>query len=128
MKVAKTKLLQSINAKITGNKMPVDIRFADISFRELKDLETYRLLRATEYRIGVHLSSTVLIDDDLDTRDHKEKLKWSTTSIGRGIANEVYGELRDKLIQLAIQLKHEGKFGSPTHNMVEELLDMITYD
>lgn len=128
MKAAKTKLLQAISAKMTGNKMPVDIRFADVSFRESKDVETYKVLRATEYRIGVNLSATILIDDELDEHTREQRIYYSTKTIGRGIAHEVYGELRDKLIELGVQLRREGRFDSPTHDMVNDLLEMIEYD
>lgn len=128
MKVAKTKLLRSIEAKMTGNKMPVDVRFASITFQESKDLETYKVLSATEYRIGVNLSSTILIDDELDAHRRDEQLYYSTKTIGRGIAHEVYGELREKLIELAVQLGRESRFDSTSHGIVNELLEMIEYD
>ena len=124
----KTKLLQAIKAKATGNKMPIHMDFAKVDFSAREEDASYRILSATEYRIGVHLSSTVLIDDSLDGRHKEEQLRHSTKAIGRGIANEVYGELRDKLIKISVQLRHEGRYDSPTHQMVNELLAMIEYD
>lgn len=123
----KTKLLQAIEAKMTGNKMPVFMDFAQIDFSAKEDL-SYRTHYATEYRIGVNLSSTFLIDDGLDPYTKEEQLRYSTKAIGRGIADEVYGELRNKLIKLSVQLRYEGRFDSPTHQMVDELLEMISYD
>lgn len=128
MKEAKTKLLRSIDAKMTGNKMPVHMDFAKIDFSVKEEPQSYKILTATEYRVGVNLSSTVLIDDGLDTRAKEDKLRWSTKSIGRAIANEVYGELRDKLIELSVHIHRECRYESPAHKIVDDLLGMIEYD
>jgi len=128
MREAKAKLLRSIDAKMTGNKMPVHMDFAHVNFSVTEEHQSYKILTATEYRIGVNLSSTVLIDDDLDTRAREDKLHWSTKVIGRAIANEVYGELRDKLIELSVHVHRELRYDSPAHSIVDDLLEMIEYD
>lgn len=125
---SKTKLLRSINAKMTGNKMPVHMDFAHVDFSITEEPQSYKILTATEYRIGVSLSSAVLIDDVLDTHSREDKLQWSTKAIGRAIANEVYGELRDKLIELSVHIHRELRYDSPAHRIVDDILEMIEYD
>ncbi len=123
----KTKLLRGIDAKLTGNRMPTELVFTDISYME-KDADSYDIKYATEYRIGVTLGSTILVDHHLEPKTKTFMIEQSKRVIGRGIANEVYGEVRDKLIQLALQIRKEGRYDSSSIHMVEELLEMIVYD
>jgi len=123
----KTKLISNIEAKLTGNRMAAVLDYTKIDFKISDNIE-YNHKYVEEYRIGVQVGSVIQIDAELLASDKEDVINYAMQSIGRGITEEVYGELRSKLIKLAIQLRQEVNFSSPTHNMVGELLEMITYD
>jgi hypothetical protein len=127
MMTRKTKLLESIDAKLTGRKIPVDLDYTRVELFIKEKHDEIPFNYADEYRISVHLGCAVQIDSALSKIEKEQSINYALKSVGRGISNEVYGEVRDKLIKLAIQLKYEGKFGSPTHDMIEELIEMVTY-
>jgi hypothetical protein len=126
----KTKLIDNIDAKLTGRKKYLDHPLLAITFEEKQEPTVFRMEIGTEYRVGVELGASEFISDELllDSKAADEIKAQSKKIIGRGIANYVYGDIRSKLIDLAIQLRHESRPDSKTHNMVNELLEMITYD
>jgi hypothetical protein len=126
----KTKLINNIDAKLTGRKKYLDHPLLAITFEEIKEPAVFRMETGTEYRVGVKIGASEFISDELlsDSKAAAEIKEQSKRIIGRGIANYVYGDIRSKLVDLAIQLHHESRSDSKTHNMVNELLEMITYD
>jgi hypothetical protein len=80
--------------------------------------------------VGVKIGASEFISDELlsDSKAAAEIKEQSKRIIGRGIADYVYGDIRSKLIELSIQLRRESRPDSKTHNMVNEILEMITYD
>jgi hypothetical protein len=130
MMTNKTKLLQSITAKTTGQRYAVDLDYSkiDLFIKEKSDEYSMPLKYADEYRIGVNIGCAVQISSILTQIEREKSIEFALKNIGRGISEEVYGEVRQKLIKLAVQLKREGRFGSPSHEMIEDILDMITYE
>jgi hypothetical protein len=125
----KTKLLNSIEAKMTGQKMPVDTPFIVVAYSEKQDHAYIPLEYAHECRIGVHLGGIELIHEK-ELRDNADlAIEHAKKRIGRGIANQVYGELHDKLIELAYQIRREGyRPDNKSLQMIEQMIESITYD
>lgn len=126
----KTKLIDNIDAKLTSRKKYLDHPLLAITFEEIKEPAVFRMETGTEYRVGVKIGASEFISDELllNSKAAEEVKTQSKKKIGCGIANYVYGDIRSKLIDLAIQLRHESRHDSKTHVMIEELLEMITYD
>lgn len=126
----KTRLLESINAKLTHQKYAIDLDYSkiDLFIKEKSDEYSFPCRYADEYRIGVNIGCAVQISSELAQIEKEKSIEFALKNIGRGISEEIYGEVRQKLIKLSVQLNREGRFNSPSHEMIEEILDMITYD
>jgi hypothetical protein len=125
--VKKTKLLRAIETKLTGNREILSLGLTTIDVYNDIPLSHTPTRYADEYRIGVNIGSSVLIESDLHHSDRKAMLEYAKARIGNDIAEEIYGELRTKLVNLSMQLKYESRPDSITHQMVDELIEMITY-
>jgi hypothetical protein len=130
MKTNKTRLLESIEAKLTRQRYAIDLDYSKINLfiKEKTDEYSMPLKYADEYHIGVNIGCAVQIPTDISKFNKDQSIHFALKKIGRGISEEVYGEVRQKLIKLAVQLKREGRFDSPSHEMIEELIEMVTYD
>jgi hypothetical protein len=105
----RVKLLQNIQAISTGRKIfcPVPIEHTSLIERDLDYLTVDRVV-GREYRIEVKLGASVTIPVEKLTHSKEEKevvIATEKRKIGRAIAQHVYGEVREKLFELAIELR-----------------------
>lgn len=128
MKDHKTKLLQAIEVKLTGQLKPLPLTYTSIDFSSSAVDHAYRYAYGEEYYVGVRMYSTTIIDAGLPHKEKEIQLSQAQRVIGRGIANEIYGDIRSKLIDLSVQLYKEGRFESAANAMVNDLIDMVTYE
>lgn len=121
----KTKLLQTIKAKQTGNLAYSESNFIDVDAK-WKTTDFLRPIMAKEYFIGVNLGAHVYIDE---SDYHAERLHEATKQTGHMIAKEVYGEIRDELINFRYELYN--RLGFREREFVKKLdaiIEMMQYD
>lgn len=116
----KTKLLKTVKAKQTGNRAYSESNFIDVNAK-FKDYDSsIRPAMAKEYYIGVNLGAHVYIDE---TDNHDERLQEAIKQTGYMIAKEVYGEIRDELMEFRYELY--GTLGFKSINLSEKLDKII---
>jgi hypothetical protein len=121
-----TRLLKNIEAKMTNRRdyipSPLEyIRFDDEPIEVFSDIG--RELRV-EMRIG---SSQIIPEKYINTATGDMMIEESKEIIGRAISEHVYGELRERLYELSIELRRSGSYNKRPNEIVEELIEMITY-
>ena len=124
----KTKLIQSIKAKQTGNRAYSDSNFIGVavSYKEPEDYSYLQPMMAKEYYVGVNLGAAVYVDED---KHEGERLHMATKEIGRMICKEVYGELHEELLRLRYELYKQGHFrDTASIESINKMLGMIEYD
>lgn len=83
-----------------------------------------------EVRIDVNVGSTILLESGYPP----ETLKFARASVERAIINELYGDVRDKLIKLSIEMQRRGIGAAGPHghgdllDRVEQLIKMVSYE
>jgi hypothetical protein len=128
----KTALLQNIEAKATGRGVAVPTSIESISFdmRESSAFDARGV--AKEYAIDVRLGATAYISEE-NLQDSPERaevvIAQTKKQIGRMVAKHVYGDVRDKLFELATELhRQRGIYmEDKSIKLINELLDMTEY-
>jgi hypothetical protein len=128
----KTKLLKSIQAASTGRRVALPNPIASVSFTSC-DPETIDIIRGVGQviRVEVRLGATAVIPEE-ELLSSKERaasvIEHEKRRISKHIANHVYGEVRDKLRDLAMELrKRDYSYNDPALDIIYELLDMTEY-
>jgi hypothetical protein len=128
----KTKLLNNIEAKLTGDVKYISSPFESVSFKPIPDENmTIYVGKGIGYEVGVRLGAVEYIDKEIMDQPGMQGivLEAAKKRIGRGIADHVYGDIRSQLIELSLQMRHENyRYDSKSLQMVEELIEAVTYD
>lgn len=127
----KTKLLENIEAKLTGKFKYVPGRMHNITYEEsrLTVTEEIELGIAVECKVGVDLGCNVYISDTELKESDGKVLDEVKLSMGQAIADHVYGDIRNKLVELNKNLRGRYTPGDEdTISIVNEVLEMIEYD
>lgn len=128
----KTKLLESIEAASTGRRVALQDNIASVSFSS-PNPETIDISRGVGevLRVEVRLGATAVIPvEDLQHSEERAKtvIEHEKRRISKHIAHYVYGDIRDKLYNLAIQLrKRNYSCNDPALDIVYEILDSTEY-
>jgi hypothetical protein len=127
----KTKLLNNIEAKLTGDVKYISSPFESVSFNQIPDENmTIYVGKGIGYEVGVRLGAVEYIDQDIINEPGMQDIVLNAAKkrIGRGIADHVYGDIRSRLIELSIQMHHENySYNSKSLQIVEELIEAVTY-
>lgn len=122
----KPKLIEKIKATETGNRAYSNSNFIEVS-HTLKTPDTFNNpIMAKEYRVGVQLGTYVYIDED---EYQAIGINQATKQVGHMICKEVYGEIREELINLRYDLYNA--LGFQSRNIIEKLdniIEMTQYD
>lgn len=131
----KTKLLENLKAVNTGERSyidtplssynvtydPIDFAYDPIDFATLTPEMGYL------YRIDVRLGANQFISD-LELQKNPNIINQCKTLVGRGIAEEVYGEVRNDLIKIMIELRQVGlPYNNSSLRKIKELIEKISY-
>jgi hypothetical protein len=128
----KTKLLKSIQAASTGRRVALPNPIASVSFTS-REPETIDFIRGigevitVEVRLG---ATTVIPIEELHSSKERAEsiIEREKSRISKQIAHHVYGEVRDKLRDLAMELrKRDYSYNDPALDIIYELLDMTEY-
>lgn len=129
----KTKLLENVKAKATGDKKsykPSSV--SSISFERFDEEKPKNNTTASGYRIGVSLGAIEYIPDHLkESVDEQFILEAIQLRIGHAIAEHVYGEVRTKLFQLSdvLRLQNRSLYADdPAMEIIDELIEMTRYE
>jgi hypothetical protein len=126
----KTALLENIQAVSTGRRVYKPTPIESITLKhDNTDLNLYRGV-SEEYRIEVRLGAATLISVEELLHSKEEVVNEAKRKMGRLIANHVYGDIRQKLYELAMELRSSDKyfsFDDKAMLLVDELLDMTEY-
>jgi hypothetical protein len=128
MERKKTKLLNNIQIVNTGRVEHIQTPLSTISYRFESD-ESYKPNHGRIYSVDIKLGCNQVISEEHLAQDAHGVLHHTRKTVGRAIAEEVYGEVRRELIQLLVELRASGSYYSnPACKRVEKMLDMISYD
>jgi hypothetical protein len=124
----KTKFLNNIEAKLTGRNVPLPNPLEYISTQQVDILPGY----AKELRVAVTLQAVTYIQNsklELSPDNAKEVILNERQKIGREIAHHVYGDLRNKLLDLSIEIRKSQDYSKSLKSieMIHEIIDMIEY-
>jgi hypothetical protein len=129
----KTALLRNIEAKATGRRVAVPTSIESISF-DMRETPAFDHARgvARECTIDVRLGATAYIsEENLQHSPERAEVVIAQTKkqIGRMVAKHVYGDVQDKLFELATELhRQRGAYMEDTSiKLINELLDMTEY-
>lgn len=121
-----TRLLKNIEAKITDRIEYIPSPLEDIHFDD-KPIDMFSDI-GRELRIEIRIGSSQVIPEKyINTATGSMMIEQSKEIIGRDISEHVYGELRERLYELSIELRRSGSYNKRPNEIVEELIDMITY-
>ncbi len=127
----KTRLLNNIEAKLTGDVKYISSPFESVSFNQIPtENMTIYLGKGVGYEVGVRLGAVEYIDKEIMDQPGMQEivLEAAKKRIGRGIADHVYGDIRSRLIELSLQMRHENySYNSKSLQIVEELIEAVTY-
>jgi len=124
----KTKLLESVKAVNTGQKKYIDSHLSRVEATyEPVDLAFLTPDVGYVYRFGVELGVSQTISDH-ELQGNPDILDMYRDRVCRGIAEELYGEVRKEIIEILIALQRDGLPHNHTAvNRLETLLEKISY-
>jgi len=121
----RSRLLEGIEAKLTGVK-----KYSPPSIAKIKvsDPTPCEVKEALECSISVTLGATVLIDAELmhSSEDPTQLILYEKRKLGRHIAEYVYGDIRKRLFDLALEIRRlDGNHKSLI--ALDKIIDLTEY-
>ena len=116
----KTRLLENIEAKISGKRIANPSPIEYISYEQAK----VDFHNSIELKILVSLGAIELIAQEIYVENPEEVTQMATNRIRRLVAHHVYGEVREKLIELSLEMRRTRSY--PDEKSIR-LIDDIFY-
>ena len=118
----KARLLENIEAKISGKRIANPSPIEYISYEQTKaDFHN-----SIELKIFVSLGATELIAQELYAENPEEVTQMAANRIRRLVAHHVYGEVREKLIELSLEIRRSrSQRDEKSIRLIDEIFYMI---
>lgn len=118
----KVRLLENIEAKTSGKRIANPSPIEYISYEQTKE----DFHNSIELKIFVSLGATELIAQELYVENPEEVTQIATNRIRRLVAHHVYGEVREKLIELSLEMRGSRNYRDETTiRLIDDILYMI---
>jgi hypothetical protein len=118
----KARLLENIEAKISGKRIANPSPIEYISYEQAK----VDFHNSIELKIFVSLGATELIDEEIYAQNPEEATQMAKSRIRRLIAHHVYGEVREKLIELSLEMRRSiSHRDEKSIRLIDEIFYMI---
>jgi hypothetical protein len=122
----KARLLENIEAKISGKRIANPSPIEYISFERSDDKDFHTSGNCIELKIFVSLGATEHIDEEIYAQNPDEVMQMATNRIRRLVAHHVYGEVRDKLIELSLEMRRSiSHRDEKSIRLIDEIFYMI---
>ena len=122
----KARLLENIEAKISGKRIANPSPIEYISFERSDDKDFHTSGNCIELKIFVSLGATELIAQEIYVENPEEVTQMAANRIRRLVAHHVYGEVREKLIELSLEMRRSrSQRDEKSIRLIDEIFYMI---